>query len=106
MANPTVTTNPQKILDFDDLYIKCEGLIINGVSFGATAQSANVADASAPAAYSAHSSGSTPVTSNAATDLDTTAAALEALRDEVAALTTIVNSALAILEAQGLMADA
>jgi hypothetical protein len=71
-----------------------------------TTQSSNVADAAAPTAYSAHSSGSTPVTSNAATDLDTTAAALETLRDEVAALTTAFNSVKDILEAHGLMADA
>jgi hypothetical protein len=53
---------------------------------------ATASSASAPAAYSAHSSGATAVTSNAATDLDTAAAALEALRDEVAALTTQFNA--------------
>ena len=56
-----------------------------------------VSNAATPTAYSAHASGSTPVTSNAATDLDTTAAALETLRDEVAALTVIVNAILAEL---------
>ena len=56
-----------------------------------------ISDASAPTAYSAHASGGTTVTSNAATDLDTTAAALETLRDEVAALTVIVNAILAEL---------
>lgn len=35
--------------------------------------------------YTPHSSGSTPVTSNAATDLDTVAAALETARDEIEA---------------------
>lgn len=35
---------------------------------------ANVADHAVPAAYSAHASGAVAVTSNAATDLDTTAA--------------------------------
>lgn len=64
---------------------------------GCAQQGAAVANASAPTAYSAHSSGATPVTSNAATDLDTTAAALETLRDEVATLTTKVNSLLAAL---------
>ena len=58
----------------------------------------NVADASAPTAYSAHSSGATPVTSNAATDLDTTAAAVATLRSEVATLTTKFNALLASLE--------
>lgn len=56
-----------------------------------------ISDASAPTAYSAHASGSTPVTSNAATDLDTTAAALATLRGEVAALVVIVNAILAEL---------
>lgn len=46
-----------------------------------------------PAAYSAHASGATTVTSNAATDLDTVAAALEALRDEVAAIVVLINEA-------------
>lgn len=36
--------------------------------------------------YTAHASGATTVTSNAATDLDTTAAALATLEDEVTAL--------------------
>ena len=48
-----------------------------------------VADATA---YTAHSSGATPVTSNAATDLDTTAA-------QVAVLTAKVNALLAALRA-------
>lgn len=43
--------------------------------------------------YTAHASGATPVTSNAATDLDTTAAALAALEDEVAALKVILVAA-------------
>ncbi len=46
----------------------------------------------APAAYSAHASGAVTVTSNGATDLDTAAAALEALRDEVAAIELIVSA--------------
>jgi len=66
-------------------------------SIGVAYQGAAVADSSAPTAYSAHSSGATPVTSDAATDLDTTAAALETLRDEVAALTTKHNALLAAL---------
>ncbi len=54
---------------------------------------AEKATTAAPAAYSAHTSGATPVTSNAATDLDTTAAALEALRDEVAAIVVSLQAA-------------
>lgn len=68
-------------------------------TIGVARQGVSVADASAPTAYSAHSSGATPVTSNAATDLDTTAAALATLTGEVATLTTKVNSLLASLRA-------
>lgn len=55
------------------------------------------ADNAAPTSYSAHSSGATPVTSNAATDLDTTAAALATAVTELGVLTTKVNSLLAKL---------
>lgn len=44
-------------------------------------------------AYTPHASGATPVTSNAATDLDTVAAALDTLQSEVAALKTILVAA-------------
>ena len=47
-------------------------------------------------AYTAHSSGATGVTSDAATDLDTTAA-------QVAVLTTTVNAMLTALRENGLM---
>lgn len=47
---------------------------------------------SAPTTYTAHASGGTAVTSNAATDLDTTAAALDTLIDEVTILTTALNA--------------
>ena len=46
----------------------------------------------APTAYSAHASGATPVLSNAATDLDTTAAALATLRGEVATYETAISA--------------
>ena len=93
-----------------------------------TEQQANVADAaaatavnpSAPAAYSAHATGAVAVLSNAATDLDTTTAALATLRGEVATyeiaisalivdvglLRVAVNSVNAALEAHGLTSDA
>lgn len=74
------------------------------MAIGIPDQGAAVADGSAPTAYSAHSSGATPVTSNAATDLDTTAAALETLRDEVATLTTKVNAILASLRTSKIIA--
>lgn len=51
-----------------------------------------------PTAYTAHASGSTPVTSNAATDLDTTAAALDTLRDEVAALVVALNARFVVID--------
>lgn len=41
--------------------------------------------------YTAHAAGSTPVTSNAATDLDTTASGLATLEDECAADFAVVN---------------
>lgn len=46
----------------------------------------------APAAYTAHAAGAVPVTSNAATDLDTTAAAVANLRGIVATLVTDVTT--------------
>ncbi len=46
----------------------------------------------APAAYTAHSAGAVAVTSNAATDLDTTAAAVANLRGVVASLVTDVTT--------------
>lgn len=46
----------------------------------------------APAAYTAHAAGAVPVTSNAATDLDTTAAAVANLRSVVATLVTDVTT--------------
>jgi hypothetical protein len=85
--------------------VPANGLVAQAFGGTTPGQGENVADASAPTAYSAHASGSTTVTSNAATDLDTTAAALATLRGEVAALTTKFNSLLASLEAAGYMAS-
>ena len=62
-----------------------------------------VADASTPTAYSAHASGGTTVTSNAATDLDTTAAALATMRTEFAAVVAKFNTVMANLRAKGYM---
>lgn len=55
------------------------------------------ADTSAPTAYVAHASGAVPVLSEAATDLDTTAAALVTAVAELTALTTAHNNLLAKL---------
>ena len=60
-------------------------------------------DVGAITAYTAHSSGGVTVTSTAATDLDTTAAAVETLRDEVAAARTTINSLIAKLETAGIL---
>jgi hypothetical protein len=101
-----------------------DSLIIDGTQV-VSAQQAAVADAAAatatnpaaPTAYTAHASGAVAVTSNAATDLDTTAAALKTLRDEVASYETTIsalivdvasirtqlNSALAKLRTHGLI---
>lgn len=46
----------------------------------------------APAAYTAHAAGAVAVVSNAATDLDTTAAALATLRGEVAAYELVISA--------------
>lgn len=67
-------------------------------STGGSVSNATLADGltvTAPAAitaYTAHASGSTPVTSNAATDLDTTAAPLATAVSELTALRAKVNT--------------
>ncbi len=48
-----------------------------------------------PATYTPHIAGATAVTSNAATDLDTTAAALATLQGEVAAYETAISALIA-----------
>ena len=66
-----------------------------GAMLGSAESIGTVADATA---YTAHAAGATPVTSNAATDLDTTAA-------QVAVLTTKVNELLAAMRAVNLIDD-
>ena len=126
MANPTLPSNDRKF-DRDGIYWEGEGLIVNDKVVVSTQQTnvidvaaATASNPTAPTAYSAHTSGSTPVTSNAATDLDTTAAALATLVTEVttyetaisalivdvALMRTAINAILDVLEAHGLMADA
>ncbi len=64
------------------------------------AQAASIADAagatasnpSAPTGYTPHASGVVAVTSNGATDLDTTAAALDTLIDEVVTYETAISA--------------
>jgi hypothetical protein len=69
------------------------------------AQGAAITAAPAITAYTAHATGAVAVLSEAATDLDTTAAALKALRDEVALIATAVDALISALEAQGFIAD-
>ena len=69
-------------------------------------KTAAIADASAPAAFTAPATGAAKtVTTNDAADLTTVADGLEALRDEVATLTTKLNSALAALRTHGSLAS-
>ena len=67
-------------------------------------QAASEADVAAPTAYTAHASGAVAVTSNAATDLDTTAAALATLVTEVTAVENKLNALLAKLRTHGIIA--
>ena len=69
-------------------------------------QEAHIADAATPTAYTPHASGTTTVTSNAATDLNTTAAALDTLIDEVTSLTTKFNTLLSELESRRILRGA
>ncbi len=68
-------------------------------SSGGTANN-TVAAVVAPTGYTAHGSGATAVTSNAATDLDTTAAALATLEDEVTTAVGTINDNCADLTAK------
>jgi len=68
------------------------------------AQAAAEADPGAITNYVAHASGAVTVTSNAATDLDTTASALATLEDEVTALRASYVSLLAKVRTHGLIA--
>jgi hypothetical protein len=104
MANPTAVDS-EKIMDYSGLTFRVAGLEI-GTTPVLQAQGANIADHAAPTAYTAHASGGVTVTSNAATDLDTTAAALKTLRDEVATVVTKLNAVITALEDAGILADA
>lgn len=66
---------------------------------------AAIADNAAPTAFTAPASGAVTVTSAAAGDLTTTANAVATLRDEVATLTTKVNSLLAALRTSGALSS-
>lgn len=106
MANPTSRSKHDIAGSFKNGALQAEQFIDENGKVVVTTQQANVADVAAPTAYSAHASGATAVTSNAATDLDTTAAALATLVTEVTAYGVKINAILDVLEAHGLMADA
>lgn len=74
---------------------------LSATQAGPTKKMAAIADAAAPAAFTAPASGAVTVTSAAATDLTTTADAVATLRGEVATLTTKVNALLAALRTSG-----
>ena len=63
-----------------------------------TVAAAGAVIVAAPTAYTAHGSGGTTVTSAGATDLDTTAAALATLENEVTALVTALNARFVTLD--------
>ncbi len=75
-------------------YNDASGTLTGEVTKGAAvsdAAAATATDPAAPTAYSPHAAGAVPVTSNAATDLDTAAAALKTLRDEVATYEGVIS---------------
>lgn len=74
------------------------GTLIGEVTKGAAvsdAAAATATDPAAPTAYAPHAAGAVTVTSNAADDLDTTAAALKTLRDEVATYEGVISDLIA-----------
>ena len=90
--------------NFDEIQLDNSKLYDSGGNQILAAQQSTIAAASAPTAYTATTSGSTNVVSANADDLDTTSAALKTLRDEVATLTTTVNSIITAMKAHGLIA--
>lgn len=70
-----------------------------------TSQQTAEADASAPTAITAVTSGAVTVTSANATDLDTVSASLVTLENETTLLTTKVNNLLAKLRTHGIIAS-
>lgn len=107
MANPTSNSNADSY-DFGDMELRCGKISVSGTVI-ATAQQDNVADSAAATAVSASSAAAvnptaptdfTPplaaqavaVVSEAATDLDDVASALETLRDETAAYELVISN--------------
>lgn len=101
MANPTKKDN-NSIMNFDGLALRCDQVIIDDAVVLGGSQGAHIADVAAPAAYTAATISGTYSQS----EVQAVADALEALRDEVATLTTAHNAVLARLEDAGISADA
>lgn len=76
---------------------------ISTTQAGPVLKAAAVADQGAVTAYTAHAAGAVPVTSNAATDLDTTAAGLATAVTQLASLRAKVNDLLAKLRTSGIL---
>lgn len=100
MANPTPLAK-NRTANMDNLALEVEQLIVNG-SVVASAQQDNIAAVAAPAAYAAADISASYVEA----EVQAVADALEALRDEVAALVTSHNAVLTALEDFGALADA
>ena len=91
--------------NFDEVQLDNSKLYDSAGNQILAAQQATISAVSAPTAYTPPATGgAVNVTSIAATDLDTASAALKTLRDEVATLTTTVDSVITALKAHGLIA--
>ena len=99
MTDPFIIQLPGKLAS--DPEVRDYFNFLNKVLHDLTAVSGDAIDDNDITDYSPHESGSTTVTSAAATDLDTTAAALDKLVDEVTTLQSQVNSILAQLRDDG-----
>lgn len=125
MANPIRKPNTER-MDMDGIAYEVEQIIINDNVVVSTRQAlvanpaaATAGNPAAPTTFSAPASGATAVTSNAATDLDTTSAALATLVTEVATYETVISelivdtaslraqltAVLTLLKSHGLMSD-
>ena len=99
-----ITATSSDTVYLPDLVIQSGKSISVGANQVLSAQATAEADPAAITNYVAHGSGAVTVTSNAATDLDTTAAALATLENEVTGLRATITSLLAKLRTHGLIA--
>ena len=99
-----ITATADDTVYIPDLVVQTGKSIFVGTNQVLSAQAAAEADPGTITNYAAHASGAVAVTSNAATDLDTTAAALDTLEDEVTTLRATVVSLLGKLRVHGIIA--